>query len=216
MHRQLKSALMCHGDSWCNSLPVVLLGMRSALKEDLQTSAAELVYGEPLRLPGEFVSHAKTDRVEDIKSYVAQLRKYVADLKPCSPVRHGQPKTFVSQDLATTSHVFLRDDIPNRPALKCPYSGPHKVLKRGDKTISLDVGTRNVSVSLDRVKPAFIDVDPSAIASSTRVSGASPSSSPPSSPHSSQPAAIVPPLPITKAYTTRSGRRVRFKVPAVS
>ncbi|CAH2061847.1 unnamed protein product, partial [Iphiclides podalirius] len=51
MHRQLKAALMCHEETWHKSLPVVLLGMRAALKQDLQCSPAQLVYGEPLRLP---------------------------------------------------------------------------------------------------------------------------------------------------------------------
>ncbi|KAL0809105.1 hypothetical protein ABMA28_012730 [Loxostege sticticalis] len=52
-HRQLKAAITCHAEpSWTESLPIVLLGIRSAIKEDLNTSSAELVYGEPLRLPG--------------------------------------------------------------------------------------------------------------------------------------------------------------------
>lgn len=54
MHRQLKAALICHGGSWCTVLPLVLLGMRASLKEDLGVSSADLVYGESLRLPGEF------------------------------------------------------------------------------------------------------------------------------------------------------------------
>ncbi|KAL0809250.1 hypothetical protein ABMA28_011469 [Loxostege sticticalis] len=57
-HRQLKAAIMCHDDSsWSEALPFVLLGIRSSFKEDLQTSSAELVYGEPLSLPGEFFGH---------------------------------------------------------------------------------------------------------------------------------------------------------------
>ncbi|KAA5583213.1 transposase family protein, partial [Pseudomonas aeruginosa] len=45
MHRQLKASLMCYDDSWLNALPLVLLGMRSAFKEDLQATVAELLYG---------------------------------------------------------------------------------------------------------------------------------------------------------------------------
>ncbi|GFS61056.1 uncharacterized protein TNIN_325291 [Trichonephila inaurata madagascariensis] len=44
VHRQLKASLMCHIDSsWFEALPVVLLGIRSVFKEDLQSSSAELV-----------------------------------------------------------------------------------------------------------------------------------------------------------------------------
>ncbi len=36
-------------------LPLVLLGVRTSLKEDISCTAAELVYGTSLRLPGEYV-----------------------------------------------------------------------------------------------------------------------------------------------------------------
>ena len=53
--RQLKATLMCHADEHCDeALPLVLLGIRSAWKEDLKASRAELVNGFPLRLLGEF------------------------------------------------------------------------------------------------------------------------------------------------------------------
>ena len=55
-HRSMKAALMCHaGDQWTDVLPLVLLGLRAAFKEDIQASAADLVYGEPLCIPGELV-----------------------------------------------------------------------------------------------------------------------------------------------------------------
>ncbi len=60
-HRQLKGALMCHKpqDQWTEALPWALLGIRSAVKEDSKCTAAEMVYGSALRVPGEFVhNHA--------------------------------------------------------------------------------------------------------------------------------------------------------------
>ena len=55
-HRQLKSAFRAHSSSlhWIETLPLVLLEIRTALKTDLQCSAAELVYWGTLCLPGEF------------------------------------------------------------------------------------------------------------------------------------------------------------------
>ncbi|UYV60238.1 hypothetical protein LAZ67_1000518 [Cordylochernes scorpioides] len=54
-HRQLKDSLRCHDStSWSLKLPLVLLGIRSSLREDLNTTTAELVYGKPLPLPGTF------------------------------------------------------------------------------------------------------------------------------------------------------------------
>lgn len=45
-HRHLKPAITCHDSSnWIDALPLVLLGMQSAFKENIQATAAELVYG---------------------------------------------------------------------------------------------------------------------------------------------------------------------------
>ncbi len=59
-HRQLKAALTAHGDpmKWTEALPLVLLGIRTAVKADLQCSAAEIVLGTPLRVPGQFFHSA--------------------------------------------------------------------------------------------------------------------------------------------------------------
>ena len=55
-HQQIKTSLKMHPQpaSWTDSLPIVLLGIRTQLKDDLQCTTAELVYGITLRLPGEF------------------------------------------------------------------------------------------------------------------------------------------------------------------
>jgi hypothetical protein len=56
-HRTLKAAIMCHADQqWTEALPLVLLGIRTSFKEDLQASVAELVYSKPLRIPGELLT----------------------------------------------------------------------------------------------------------------------------------------------------------------
>lgn len=55
LHRQLKAAIKFHDTSnWIEILPIVLLGIRIAIKEDLSATAAEMVYGTSIRLPAEF------------------------------------------------------------------------------------------------------------------------------------------------------------------
>ena len=55
-HRPLKAAVRCHQrDQWTSELPTVLLGIRALWREDLKKISAKLVYGQPLRLPGEFI-----------------------------------------------------------------------------------------------------------------------------------------------------------------
>jgi transposase InsO family protein len=56
-HRTLKSPILCYADKqWAEALPLVLLGIRTVFKDDLQASVAELVYGEPLRITSELLT----------------------------------------------------------------------------------------------------------------------------------------------------------------
>ena len=61
--------------------------------------------------------------------------------------------------LAKTSHVFLRVDAVRRP-LTPPYDGPFPVLQRGEKTFKILKGNKELLVSIDRLKPAFLDILP--------------------------------------------------------
>ena len=55
-HRQLKSSLCTNSSAnWVDSLPLILLGVCTAHKEDIGTCTAELVYGMTLRIPGAFL-----------------------------------------------------------------------------------------------------------------------------------------------------------------
>lgn len=158
-HRQLKAAITCHADAcWVESLPLVLLGIRSAFKDDIKCSSAELVYGETLRLPGEFLLPPNEEPV-DVTDYAGRLRSHVNRLKPPPASRHsGHRSPFVFKDLATCTHVFLRDDTV-AGALKPAYTGPYEVLTRGDKFFKIGYSNKPVTVSIDRVKPAYILCD---------------------------------------------------------
>lgn len=146
---------MCHpGVTWTEALPLVLLGVRSTFKDDVQSTAAELVYGAPLRLPGELLSKPSVHHL-DSSAFIERLRRHMAMLRPVPFSNHAQTKPFIFKDLATCDYVFLRDDSL-RGALQPPYSGPHRVISRGDKTVSILFNGKPVNVSLDRVKPAFV------------------------------------------------------------
>ncbi|KAL0870467.1 hypothetical protein ABMA27_005462 [Loxostege sticticalis] len=158
LHRQLKAAIMCHApdSQWTEALPLVLLGMRSAWKEDLQSSPAELVYGEPLRLPGQFLSPRDDSQTADVTQYATRLRAYMVKLTPRPTTWHTSTSTFyIPRDLQTSSHVFIRQDRVRGP-LEPPYAGPYKVVNRQPKYFTLDVNAKNVNVSIDRLKPAYV------------------------------------------------------------
>lgn len=204
-HRQLKAAIMCHANSnWTESLPLVLLGIRSTFKEDLQSSSAEIVYGEPLRLPGEFFD-SNLECTTDITDFTARLKSFAQNLQPCSASRHCTGKIFIHKDLASTSHVFLRDDTVRR-ALQPAYTGPYKVIDRGSKTFKLEIKGKQVTVSIDRLKPAYI-LSPNQHPVNINNNTSPPSNYDTVSPHNNS--NVAPPLDTSKQKTTRFGRAVR-------
>ena len=118
LHRQLKAAIKCHNTSnWVEILPIVLLGIRTAIKEDLKATAAELVYGTGIRLPAEFFLSSEREANSE---FVERLKKQVHDVKPRQVNRHGMRKTFVFKELSTSPYVFLRHDAVRGPS-QPPY-----------------------------------------------------------------------------------------------
>ncbi|XP_064485435.1 uncharacterized protein LOC135397766 [Ornithodoros turicata] len=135
-------------------LPLVLLGIRTALKEDLACTVSELVYGTTLRLPGDFFP--PTDRPPpDYTTYALRLRTLMNSLSP-TPTRAAEPKSpFVPPDLDTATHVFLRHDAVRKP-LQPPY-GPFRVLSRSDSHFTGQLPSRQEVVAKARLKSANLE-----------------------------------------------------------
>lgn len=199
MHRQLKGAIKCHAtERWCDILPTVLLGIRCSLKDDIQATAAEMVYGTSLRLPGEFFRNSSPPELLET-DFVQRLRSQMRRLRPVAAASHATNDTFVHKDLLTTTHVFIRTDAVRKP-LEQPYKGPFRVMSRSEKYFVLDINGRQDTVSLDRLKPAFVLNEPVVPSSIVPGDESSPSNMVPGDESSSEP----------KTTVTRSGRRVRF------
>ena len=132
---------------------MVLLGIRTALKEDLGCSVAELVYGQQLSIPGEFFDTPKQEihRTE----YAQELHRIFDDLKPKDPMHHAKANIFVQQELKDCQYVYVRIDMVKKP-LQRPYEGPYKVLDRSEKFFDLLIKGKKQRVTIDRIKPAFV------------------------------------------------------------
>ncbi|GFX14042.1 transposon Tf2-6 polyprotein [Trichonephila clavipes] len=155
LHRHLKSALKAHDNSkWSEIIPIVLLGMRSAVKKDINATCAEFVYGTTLRLPSDLFS---TDKITTTcnQTYVSFLREKMRALQPIPTSAHSNSSMFVPTKLKSCSHVFLRIDSV-QPPLSKNYTGPHKVIRRTDKVFTLLINGKRKTVSIDRVKPAYV------------------------------------------------------------
>lgn len=161
-HRTLKASLMCTKDiPWVSLLPTVLLGLRTSYKEDIKASAAEMLYGTTLRLPGEFFSNE--DEPNDPHTFLIKFREYIQQVRAKPAAHHNNNKSvFVHKDLYTTTHVFLRADHVKKP-LEPPYSGPFEIVKRiSDRVFSINVNGSVQNISVERLKPAFIAKNPDA------------------------------------------------------
>jgi hypothetical protein len=89
-HRQLKAAIRCHQRRWTEALPLVLMGIRSSWKEDLGVTTTEMVYGQPLRLPVQFLTQqTASESSSSAAPFVQQLKATFEDLRPSSVERHG-------------------------------------------------------------------------------------------------------------------------------
>ena len=160
-HRQLKAAIMAHEspDPWTITLPAVLLGVRSAVKERLGRSAAEMIYGTTLRLPGEFTQQYTVDANTDLKNYSDKLRVAMSRLRLCRPRDTQQTNIFQYKEIETCTHVFLRR-IAIAPPLTALYDGPYKLVARSGRVMKILMKGKVETVSLDRVKPAHLECEP--------------------------------------------------------
>lgn len=198
-HRQLKAAIRCHGSAkWTEILPTVLLGIRSAWKKDLNTTSAELVYGESLRLPGEFLAPQVANSREDASNFINKLRNHFSALNPINASHHSVKRTFIFKDLSTTTHVFIRTDSA-KTILQPPYEGPYAVVHRGDKTFTLNIRNKHVTVSIERLKPAYVLAE-----DTTETYPVIPQNQPTTGTNNNDHS------PEVRPRATRSGRRVRF------
>jgi hypothetical protein len=119
----------------------------------------------------------------------------MAHVRPIPATRHASLATFVHSD------VFLRQDATRRVLEPpSPYSGPYQVMSRKEKTLQILVRGRPVTVSTDRVKPAYM-LKETGRGTNTNLNPAA-DAAPTATPHA------APPPPV--ARTTRSGRHVRL------
>ena len=152
-HRVLKASLksQTYPGDWYKNLGWILLGIRATVREDLEHSPAEMVYGTSLRLPGEYFANANNP--PSSTEYMEQLQQFVQNLKPVPTRKKDYRKMHVDQKLSTCSHVFVRHDAV-RVGLQRPYDGPFKVLQRSKKYFKLNQNGIIDNVSIDRLKPA--------------------------------------------------------------
>ncbi|XP_063538133.1 uncharacterized protein LOC134747439 [Cydia strobilella] len=160
LHRTIKASLMARGSrDWVRELPSVLMGIRSAVRDDTGFSATEMLYGAPVKLPGDFFTGGESSETYD--ELVRRIRSNISMYAAVPTRRCTSQKIYVHPELGRCSHVFVRCDIL-RPNLTPPYEGPYLVVSRTDKVFCIQKGGKESYVSIDRLKPAFLLAGPDA------------------------------------------------------
>ena len=130
-HHSLKAALhSCEaGSNWFLHLPLVLLGLRTVLKDDSGLSVSEAVYGSPLTTPGEFLVSPELPPI----SFLHKIENAVTGftIPPPHHVRSSPPHQL-QPALLTEEYVFVSKDA-SVPSLAPLHHGPYRVLEQRDK-----------------------------------------------------------------------------------
>ncbi|KAG8189551.1 hypothetical protein JTE90_008511 [Oedothorax gibbosus] len=164
-------------------------------------SSAELLYGSPLCLPGEFVE--ETTRVT-YSEFVQTLQNEIRKLKPSKTTTHGKRSVFVSKELSNCSHVFVYNNA-TVSSLQPVYLGPFVVKKRVPKYFDIESKGIVKRISIDRLKPCFTLHENSEKSKTDASSTAAMDPPPTPCPNKSDEL-----LPEGGSYTTRRGRKVKF------
>lgn len=152
-HRTLKAGLRshCNNRSWLDSLPLVMLGIRTSLNDKAFTPA-QMVYGSGLELPSQYFTPATASNErtpEFVDRLFSEVRRYSA------PARRHNAIWHIPEDLRTATHVWVRNDAP-RDTLQERYRGPYRVISMDTNTATVDYNGSQEKITLHRIKPAHL------------------------------------------------------------
>ena len=89
-------------------------------------------------------------------NHLATLRHTVGKYRPCTQTYKKLPPRHLPKLLNSCEYVFVRNDAHRSPLTR-PYRGPYAVLERNPKAYRLNIAGRSDWVSIDRLKPAYLD-----------------------------------------------------------
>lgn len=212
-HRTLKSAIMARQQNWYVSLPIVMLGLRMT-PTSIGFSPFTAVTGSFMLCPHPVISQENISQTthSTVQTFIKEMLS-IDFHSNASGICNSTPTPYIPSDLSNSPKVWMRVDRI-RKSLEAPYTGPFQVIKRNPKFFILKLPQGETSVSIDRLKPAYLPSPPPVTP---------PVNPPPEQlPVPSPPVLTLPPFPelpsLTSsspepppAITTRSGRSVRFK-----
>lgn len=155
-HRQLKASLRCVCDSvhWSTALPLVLLGIRTTHRPDLNCTPATMLYGEDLRLPGQIFAPSQNDNSYITSDFVKIIRDHFSKIVSPPTRTDSQQTAYIPKSLETCTHVLVLVKKV-QDSLQDVYDGPFLVVRRLRKSFVILRKGKNETITIDRLKPAF-------------------------------------------------------------
>jgi hypothetical protein len=121
--RTQKAAMMCQADQqWTETLLLVLLGIRTAFKEDLLASVAELIYDELPRIPGKLLLTPTAGPVNSGR-YITELPQHIGPSQGSSGSTPRLPG-YICAEQPREVHARLHPSGHNAPGFGAPLLGP--------------------------------------------------------------------------------------------
>ena len=137
---------------WTHTLSTEILGLRSNVL-DTGASPTEYVFGNTLRIPGEFI--ITEDFTPNPQVFLEEFREYMRKIKP-APIGHKyKKKIFLRKVFNSCTHVFMCVKAFKK-SLERPYTGPHKIINRtSDGVYEINVNGTPRQISVEHLKPAY-------------------------------------------------------------
>ena len=99
-----------HGDKWFQALPWVLLGKRVQVQPDLDTSAAALVFGKSVEIPGQLLGHPGPP-LSNVQTRALLEELYKISAPPAKQTSSMAEPLDISKTEGAT-HVYVKIDEP--------------------------------------------------------------------------------------------------------
>jgi transposase InsO family protein len=151
LHHHLKDAVRACAAAvtWSKELPFVLLGLRAQLREDTGLSPAEAVFGAQIVLPNEFLQNDEFS----VDAIVKNFSKTLHVSAPSLP-RHNSSTDLPSElpaKLLSAPFIWVHWG-GLVPPLQPLYNSPYAVLRRGPRSFTIRVGSRDEVVAISSLK----------------------------------------------------------------
>jgi hypothetical protein len=99
---------------------------------------------------------ASMDNQAPTPHFAEELRSQMNAIPYTASQTHGKNPVYLPRDLKQAKYGFVRVDAVKKP-LQTLYDGPYKVLARNPKYFSLQIKNERSNVSIDRLKPMYLE-----------------------------------------------------------